>query len=141
VIRAVVDANVFISALIRPSGPPGRIFVELVEHRSFTLVLSAAIVQEIRHATRYARVRRHVSLKADEIEAWLASIELLAERVEPTVKTKVVAADPDDEKYVEAALASQADFLVSGDAHLLDIGRYERVRIVAPRTFVGILGT
>jgi predicted nucleic acid-binding protein len=54
---------------------------------------------------------------------------------------KVVKDDPDDDKYVVAALLGRAGYVVSGDHHLLDLGEYPGIRIVKPRQFLELLHT
>ena len=135
-IRAVLDANVFVSALIRPEGPPGRIFVELLEREAFALILSEAIVDEVRRTLNYPRVRRYVRLTSREIEAWLASMQSVAELVEGRRSVSVVASDPDDDKYFAAALEGDADVVVSGDSHVLEVKQFERIRVLTPRAFL-----
>lgn len=51
----------------------------------------------------------------------------------------VVAADPEDDKYVGAAMEGRATHVVSGDRHLLDIGKYEGIRVLPPRAFLDVL--
>lgn len=55
----------------------------------------------------------------------------LATVVEPTAIEPVVVADPDDDHVVACALAANADLIVSGDDHLLSVGEYRGIRIVA----------
>jgi len=136
VIRAVLDANVFISALIRPTGPPGQILDRWIKQRSFGLIVSPAIVAELRRAARYDHVKRYVPLTPQEVEAWISSIQLTAEQVAPERSVRAVAADPDDDKYIDAAIQGGADFVVSGDSHLLEVREFEGVRIVTPRAFL-----
>lgn len=138
-IRAVLDANVFISALIRPEGPPGRIFVDLVEQEAFVLVLSVPIVDEIRRTLDDPRVRRYVRLTRPEIAAWLATLQAVAELVEVRPFVSVVASDPADDKYFAAVADGDADFVVSGDRHVLEVGQLGRVRAITPRAFLEIL--
>jgi len=139
VIRAVLDANVFISALIRPEGPPGQIFIELVEREAFALILSAAIVHEVRRTLDDPSVRRHVRLTSQEIEAWLASVQSVAEMVEGRSAVTVVAGDRDDDKYFAAAIEGDADAVVSGDRHVLEVKQFERIRVLTPRAFLDML--
>jgi putative PIN family toxin of toxin-antitoxin system len=54
-------------------------------------------------------------------------------------KLKVVTADPDDDKIVECAVAGKADFIVSGDKHLLDLGKYGEIPIVRAGVFLNEL--
>ena len=135
-IRAVLDANVIVSALIRPEGPPGRILAELLENRSFALVVSTAIRDEVRRTIAYERVCKYVRLTPQETAALLASLQSIAEQVEGRRSVSVVAADPEDDNYFAAALEGEADFLVSGDRHVLDVNHFERTRVVTPRAFL-----
>jgi uncharacterized protein len=51
-----------------------------------------------------------------------------------------VSEDPDDNKYVAAAIEGSATFVVSGDPHLLDVNEYQGVRMITPRAFLDFLG-
>lgn len=55
--------------------------------------------------------------------------------VEPTEPLSVVAADPDDDRVLEAALAFGAALIVSGDRHLLDLGAWREIEILGPARF------
>lgn len=135
-IRAVLDANVFVSALIRPEGPPGKIFVELVERRAFAPIVSPPILEEVRKTLADPQVKRYVRLTPQEAEAWVASVESVSETVDGRRAIAVVAADPKDDKYFAAALEGEADFVVSGDKHVLEVGEYEGIRVLTPRAFL-----
>jgi uncharacterized protein len=139
VLRAVLDANVFVSAAIHPGGPPGRIIERFLGADGFTLVLSEAIVREVLRALEYPRVRRYVRHDLDPA-LWFEDLVVLAELVSGTVQVSGVSEDPDDDKYLAAAIAGRASFVVSGDPHLLMVGEYEGVRIITPRSFLGLLG-
>ena len=65
VLRVVVDAHVYVSAYVRPEGPPGRIIERFLRDAAFEVVLSADIVDEVLQALAYPRVRRAVRTKVD----------------------------------------------------------------------------
>ena len=138
-LRAVLDANVLVSALIRPKGPPGQIVVRLLRDRAFTLVTSVAILSEVRRSLAYPRVRKHLIASDDDLDLWVASLALMGEPVEGSLRIAAVAEDPEDDKYIAAALEGRAQFIVTGDAHLLALKTYEGVRMVTPRVFLGLL--
>ncbi|MDZ4339862.1 MAG: putative toxin-antitoxin system toxin component, PIN family [candidate division NC10 bacterium] len=138
-LRAVLDANVLVSALIRPKGPPGQIVVRLLRDRAFTLVTSPDILSEVRRSLAYPRVRKHLIASDDDLDLWVASLALVGEPVEGRLRIAAVAEDPEDDKYIAAALEGRAQFLVTGDAHLLALKTYEGVRMVTPRVFLGLL--
>ena len=138
-IRAVLDANVYISACIRPQGPPGRILRFLLESQAFHLVGSAPIFDEVRRGLNYPRVRRYHSLSAEEIDRWVIALALIAESTEGRLKLRTVERDPDDDKYLVAALEGRAGYLVSGDSDLLELHEYRGVRMITAQAFLRIL--
>lgn len=138
-IRAVLDANLFVSSLIEPRGNPARIFRELIENQSFELVLSLPILEEIRRVLKYPRLRKHLASDPEEIEEYLLSLGLIAGLVEGKRQLQAIEEDPEDDKYLACALEANADYIVSGDEHLLAIGEFERIKIVSPQEFVKII--
>ena len=136
-LRAVLDANVFVSAYVRPEGPPGQIVERLLKHAAFEVVLSAAIVDEILEALAYPKILKSARTKV-EPDLWFEDIVVLAEFVTDH-EIGAVSKDADDDKYIAVAIQGRASFVVSGDPDLLDIKEHEGVRIVNPRAFLDLL--
>ena len=107
-LRAVLDANVIISALIQPKGASGRIVASLLEENSFELVLSPAILVEIRRALTYPKIRKYIKASDEDLDLAVTALALAAQSVEGILRVDAVAEDPDDNKYVEAALEGRA---------------------------------
>jgi putative PIN family toxin of toxin-antitoxin system len=139
VLRAVLDANVLASAFIRPLGPSGRILSALVDRSAFQLVLSTAILDELRRVLFYPRLRKELPGSDVDILLRVTALAILADLAEGDLVVKAVKDDPDDDKYLAAALLGRAEVLVSGDHHLLDLKEYQGVRILTPKVFVGLL--
>jgi putative PIN family toxin of toxin-antitoxin system len=139
VLRAVLDANVYISALIRPAGPPGQVVQRFLRDEAFDLVLSPAIVDETLRAFSYPKVRKCIPRDVDPA-LWFEGIIILARLVAGERTVQPLSADPDDDKYIAAAIEGGATFIVSGDPDLLTLGEHDGVRIVTPRAFLGMLG-
>lgn len=137
--RVVVDANVYLSALIRPEGPPGQILEKLLMRGPHTIIVSKEILGEVRRALDYPKVRKKIDATDEELDAWVDSIGVLADVVSGVPDVRVVESDPDDDMYVAAALDGRADFIVSGDGHLLELEEVDGVRIVTPRRFLDLL--
>jgi len=139
VLRAVLDANVYVSAAVRPEGPPGRIIERFLRGAVFEVDLSPAVVEEVLRALTYPKVRRFI--RGDvEPELWFEDIVVLADLVAGERAPPRVREDPDDDKYIAAALEGRAAFIVTGDHGLLTLKEYQAIRIVTPREFLDLLG-
>lgn len=137
---AVLDANVYVSALIRSTGRPGQIIERFLRGSAFDLLLSPAIIDETLRAFRYPRVRKYISRDVDPA-LWFEGIILLARLVADEQAALHLSADPDDDKYIAAAIEGSAAYVVSGDPDLLAIGEHDGIRILTPRAFLSVLGT
>ena len=138
-LRVVLDANVYVSAIIRPEGPPGRVIERFLRDSAFEIVLSPAIVEETLRALTYAKVRKYVRGTVDP-QLWFEDIVLLAELVAGDYQMSAASADPDDDTYLAAALEGRATLVVTGDPDLLALEEHQGLRIVNPRAFLGLLG-
>lgn len=59
--------------------------------------------------------------------------------VDPIVAVKVIIDDPEDDKFVEAAICGEADFIISQDKHLLKLREYNKIKILKPEESVLII--
>lgn len=137
-LRAVLDCNVYISAILRPDGPPGEIIKRFLEASAFELVLSPAIRDEVLGALKYRKVRKSIKREVDS-GLWFEDILLLAKLVAADYRVTGVGEDPDDDIYLAAAIEGRCSYIVSGDPDLLSLEQHEGIRIVTPRVFVTLL--
>lgn len=70
-----------------------------------------------------------------EVQAEVGTLRYFAEFVDPEEDITAVADDPDDDIFLEAAVAGNVDYVVSGDQHLLDLESFRGIDIVDPRAF------
>jgi len=136
--RAVLDANVFVSAIISPKGNPAKI-LNAWRNDKFLLLISRPILEEIGRVLRYPKIRRRHRRSERKIQIFLEDLSRLAILAPGKLSLSIIADDPSDNRYVECAVEGEADYLVSGDDHLLRLGAYEDVRIVTPREFVDVM--
>jgi len=137
-LRAVLDANVYISAIIQPGGPPGKVLERFLSAASFDLVISPQIVDEVLRALAYPKVRK--VLRGVDAQLWFEDIVVLADLVAGAHEISRVSRDPDDDKYLAAAVEGRATHVVTGDQDLLSVGLFEDVEVVTPRAFLSLLG-
>ena len=127
-----------ISAVIRPSGAPGRIVTELLARDAFRLVISPAIIAEVEAALGLTKIRRYLR-EPDEAPLWLADILAIADLVEDTGAVVGICRDPADDMVLSAAREGRAELIVTGDADLLALVEYEGSTIVTLRAFLALL--
>jgi len=132
-IKAILDTNVFISGVFW-KGPPFEILKAWQEQR-FRLAISPPILDE------YGRVFDELTKQRamPVLGSILRVVELYSEMVEPVSFSQPVCSDRDDDKFLEAAIAAGAGFVVSGDKALLNLKSYHGVEIVRPARFVNLL--
>ncbi len=135
--RAVVDTNILIRALIKPQGTVGPILGRLRDG-AYTLVYSEPLLDELLAKLTLPRIKVKYHLDDEAIEAFLALVVLRGEQVTPAQRVHVCR-DPDDDRVIEAALAGDAAYVVTGDEDLLPLGQFEDLRFIGPRDFLTIL--
>ncbi len=115
-------------------GSPSRI-IEAAEKKKIRIILSEEMVHEINETLAYPRLRRvyeSVGVKREElIEAVLRTSQL----IETTTKINFICEDPEDNKFIECAVAGEAEYIVSGDKHLLKAGKYKKTKILSTNEF------
>jgi hypothetical protein len=134
-VRAVLDANVLISAILSPRGTPTRLVLAW-QAGAFDLIVSPLLLVEVRRALAYPKLERLVPpADADAFVDWLSRSATLA--VDPSERPPVRSDDPDDD-YLIALAAAERALLVSGDVHLTSLAN--RVPVRTPAEFLSELG-
>jgi len=136
--RAVLDAQVWISAAINSAGPARKI-VDAAAAGAFRIVTSPYVHAEVREVFSRPAVRRFLVPRFDEA-AWLDFVEVTAaDVVEEAVGPPVVPADPDDDPYLWTAYVGAATHVVTRDAQVLAVKHFHGAQVVDPSTFLRIL--
>ena len=133
--RVILDTNVLLGALISPHGPPDMIYRAWRASR-FDLVTSTAQLDELRRVSRYPKLKS--ILPAHRIGTMVNNMQraIVLDDL-PPLPEAIQINDPDDAFLLSMALASDADYLVTGDrrAGLLQLGATGRTRIITPSIF------
>ena len=130
-VKVVFDTNVWVSIFMK------KILNDEFSHekQELTVYVSRDIILEISKVLLYpkiAEVLRKAGINEKEI---LRAIEANSIVVRPKVKLHVIEEDAEDNKILECALVAGADIIVSGDRHLLKLGKFRKTRILTPREF------
>ncbi len=137
-IKAVLDANVLISAILTSKGHPAKILNKW-KTGAFDLVMSLSILNEIGRVILYSKIRKRLNWSDLEINEFLLGLAQFGIMVSKEPKIDVIKEDPTDNKYLACAQKGEADFIVTGDQHLLKLKNYKGLKIVTPKMFLNIL--
>jgi len=133
--RIVLDTNVLVSAIL--FGGPPRDVLELAISGAIDCSLSLVILDELREVL----CRPKFGFSLEQSLQVLEELHAVCDVIQPTDRLLVLASDPDDNMILECALASKADFIVSGDRHLLDLAKFRDVLIVRPSDYLKTIRT
>jgi hypothetical protein len=112
-LRVLVDTNVWVSALINPSGHPARV-LEALKIGKFALILSEPLVDELLDVLSRPRLVKKYGLELLDVAEFASLLEEKAEMVEPAGELQICR-DPKDDFLLETALLARADYAVSRD--------------------------
>ena len=127
--KVVFDTNIYISAFVIPGGNTEEAYLRAVKGE-FTLYTSLAILTETAQT-----LEKKFGWQADKIAQLLKAIS----KVAPVIKTYPhlhVLADEPDNRILECAIEAKADFVVTGDRHLLSLNTFQNIAIVTLSNFL-----
>lgn len=135
-LRFVIDTNVIVSGILSRKGAPAELLNAWRERR-FLLLSSPAIIAEVRAVLQYPHIHKKYPLSDEDIDQIINLLEHDALLVAGNANvTGSVTADPKDEMFLDCALIGQADVIVSGDHHLLELDVYRNIPIITGRQFL-----
>jgi len=128
-LKAVFDTNIFVSALAIPGGQAERA-IDLVIDARVNLCISKEIIHEV-----LGVLAQKFSKGPEELARTAVFLSELAELVVPRKKLAVLDDEPDN-RILECAVTGHADIIVTGDRAMLDLRKYQEIRILSLRQFL-----
>ena len=128
--RVVCDTNILVSGFL--FGGSCREIIGMVSKGKIDGFTSSALIAELEEVL----VRPKFGLPMSQVAAIVDLVRQTFLSVSPAERVTIVADDPDDDAVLEAALAANADLIVSGDSHLLVLGEFRGIGIVSPADFI-----
>ncbi len=136
--KVVLDANIYVSSMINTQGNPHHI-IQRWAQGDFDVLVSTSIINEIGRVLRYPRIAKRHQQGEKEIEKFLELLSSEAIVIEPSKRLDVIQADESDNRYLECAIEGKAQYIISGDNHLLNVGEYRGIVVIPPSAFVTLL--
>lgn len=132
--RLVLDTNVFISGIFWDGNYCSQL-IDKWKNKEIELISSPEIVEELIEILRNFRIPMPEDMIEDQKNLILKNAIL----IEPSSKIDAIKEDPDDNKFIEAAIDGEADLIVSQDGHLLNLKEHRGIRIVNPDEAIKLL--
>jgi len=129
-VNIVCDTNVLISGVL--FGGHAREILQLASRGVLTNFVSPEILREAERVLG----RSKFGLRPEHVIEILSLFKDSFEIVIPSLKVQAIRSDPQDNHVIEAALAAGAEFIISGDKHLLKLVEWEGIRVVSPAQFI-----
>jgi uncharacterized protein len=127
-VKVVFDTNVWISIFMEK-----RLRDQFLRvNQNLTVYVSEDIGLEITKVLQYPKVSEVIKETSMHEKDLLRILKANSVTVEPKVKLNVVSEDAEDNKIIECALAAGANVIVTGDRHLLEMGKFKKTKILAP---------
>ncbi len=136
--RIVLDTNVVLSALLW-RGTPYHLLQSIRRSEHVLLFSSVALLTELAEVLVRPALATRLILIGREAHELLADYVDAVELVAPSSVPRVVAADVDDDQVIAAAVAAEADLVITGDRALLALGRHGKTRVVSPAEATNLL--
>ena len=131
--KIVIDTNVFISALFWKGS--SHEILKLAENNILKIIVTKQIIDELLLILNRKEFKEKIELKNLKISEIIMETINSAYLIES--KTTINACeDPDDNKFLEAAIDGKCKFIINQDKHLLKIREYKGIKILAPEEFL-----
>ena len=127
----VLDTNILISSIFW-RGNPYKVVLNVLK-KKYSLCLSNEILDELEE-----KLRIKFKFPEDKIKEHIQILREYSKIIEPSVKVDVINEDPDDNRILECAVSCKADYIVSGDQHLLKLKEFKGIKIVTAKEFLDL---
>lgn len=127
--KAVFDTNVFVAAFIT-EGICSKLLIR-GRKRDFDLIACPVILKEFEQVL----IKKFSATRNEARDALRLVSETLSSIVSPSQGVEGVCRDREDDAILACALSAEADYLVTGDTDLLELGTFKRIKIIPPRDF------
>lgn len=131
--RVVADTNVLISGLFWEGNE--RKLLKMFKTEELANVISPQIIDELEDVLS----RKKFNLTKKEIASAVEQAFSFSRFVHPVIESDAVKKDISDNRILECAVSGKADYIISGDKHLLDLKEYEGIKIVNASSFLKII--
>ena len=136
--KAVLDTSVLAAAFLARGGVNDQVLQAGGE--GYDLCLSEGILEELRRVLlTYRRIRDRYRYSDEDVKEFIRQLRNVGHVVTEWPEIQVIKEDPADDMILACALAANAEYVVSKDVHLKNLGEYQGIRLVSTDEFLQLL--
>lgn len=132
-LKVVLDTNILVSAWLW-EGNESKI-VELIENGLVIGYTSPLLIREFEKVMNYPKFR----LSEEEIASATGYYQIILRTIEPKTMVNIIRDDPEDNRVLDCALSAKANAIITGDKHLLALGRFKNIKILTSTEFLRLI--
>jgi len=129
-LKVVLDTNILVSAWLW-EGNESKI-VELIENGLVIGYTSLQLIQEFEKVMSYPKFR----LSEEEIASAIGYYQIILRTIEPKIVVNIICDDPADNRVLDCALSANVNAIITGDKHLLELGKFKNITILTSTEFL-----
>jgi len=137
---AIIDASILVSAFLFPESIPGQV-IKLADKGLVEIHVSEILIEETRRSLKKPKLIKAYHYSQEQVESWIDFLRETAfvitkalPKIEPAYR------DPNDDHVLSAALLTKVQYVVTGDAYLLDMNTYKDIQIITAKDYLSIVG-
>lgn len=136
--KITLDTNVLVSAFVSKHGHPAKILDIILIFPEVKLILSNQIIEEFENVLSREEVKERFGYSKREIKSFARAVAKVSTIVKVKSHFRVIKEDEKDDSVLNTAYDGKADYIVSGDHHLLNLKKFKGLKIVNPKQMVKI---
>lgn len=133
--KVVLDTNNFVSSQISKKGASTKTY-HLWREKKVEILTSPFQLKELEKVLEYPRIKKKYRLSSAKVKKMVKIIRRQTTVVYPLVKIGIIEDDPADNQILEIALEGKADYIISGDQHLLKLKKFKNIPIITAKKFL-----
>jgi len=136
--RVMLDTNVLVSAALVAKGASAQV-VSLWRDGELEVIVTESLIEEVGEVLRRPHIQRRYRVQEPDIHAIQHVLSRHGLMVPGALAVEEIEDDPDDDAILAAAIEGEANFIVTGDQHLLRLREFRGIPILTPEQFRSVL--
>lgn len=134
--RVILDTNIFVSFLITKKNTAVNKLFQQWENGDIVVYLSNETLIELTRVLLSEKIKEYTNLTKQETKQYLKSIVQRSVLINVDKPPQIIDQDPSDNKFIGLAEKAQAEYIITGDNHLLNLKEYKNTKIITPKDFI-----